>query len=289
MNIYLRKVASEGINHHVEHCIFVPASRVLFSSRCPTFRVSLLSSTKGIVEFFYGMTGVSKDKLRRASTPCIPESNMSAEESGQVGELSTYASRILMRCLWLSRRARPDIAFAVQRLASRVTRWTQWEDRQTYRLISYLHSTCDHVMKLTAELAALPSMHVYTDSDFSSCPYTAKSTSGIVYVVRAGQGCFPVIWQSKKQSSTARSTTEAELIALAGALFGETLHLHLMLETLVESNVDIIFEQNNQATITVVKAGYSGYSVKLRGANRVHRVSLASVKELLDKEEFSIN
>ena len=44
MNIYLRQVASEGINHHVEHCIFVPASRVLFSSRCPTFRVSLLSS-----------------------------------------------------------------------------------------------------------------------------------------------------------------------------------------------------------------------------------------------------
>ena len=44
MNIYVRKVASVGINHHVEHCIFVPASRVLFSSRCPTFRVSLLSS-----------------------------------------------------------------------------------------------------------------------------------------------------------------------------------------------------------------------------------------------------
>ena len=44
MNIYVRKVASEGINHHVEHCIFVPASRVLFSSRCPIFRVSLLSS-----------------------------------------------------------------------------------------------------------------------------------------------------------------------------------------------------------------------------------------------------
>ena len=28
MNIYLRKVASEGINHHVEHYMFVPASRV---------------------------------------------------------------------------------------------------------------------------------------------------------------------------------------------------------------------------------------------------------------------
>ena len=44
MKIYVRKVASEGINHYVKHCIFVPAFRVLFSSRCPTFRVSLLSS-----------------------------------------------------------------------------------------------------------------------------------------------------------------------------------------------------------------------------------------------------
>ena len=44
MNMYLRKIASEGINHHVEYCIFVLASRVLFSSRCPTFRVSLFSS-----------------------------------------------------------------------------------------------------------------------------------------------------------------------------------------------------------------------------------------------------
>ena len=52
MNIYiydLRKVASKGINHHVEHCIFVPASRVLFSSRCPTFRVSLLSSPAPLI------------------------------------------------------------------------------------------------------------------------------------------------------------------------------------------------------------------------------------------------
>ena len=53
MNIYLRKVASEGINHHVEHCISVPASRVLFSSRCPTFRVSLLSSFVAIFGLQY--------------------------------------------------------------------------------------------------------------------------------------------------------------------------------------------------------------------------------------------
>ena len=85
------------------------------------------------------------------------------------------------------------------------------------------------------------------------------------------QACWP----------TARSTTEAELMAFAGALFGETLHLHT-----IESKVDILFEQDNQATITVVKAGYSA---KLLGANRVHRVNLGSVHELLELGVFNIS
>ena len=56
------KVASEGINHHVEHCIFVPASRVLFSSRCPTFRVSLLSSDLTCSESGWRCAGGSCEK-----------------------------------------------------------------------------------------------------------------------------------------------------------------------------------------------------------------------------------
>ena len=64
MNIYLRKVASEGMNHHVEHCIFVLASRVLSFSRCPTFRVSLLSSKiYQFVTIYIYMTPPSSKKL----------------------------------------------------------------------------------------------------------------------------------------------------------------------------------------------------------------------------------
>ena len=230
---------------------------------------------KGIVEFFCEVTDVPKEKLRSVTTPCLPEANMCDEELDNEGQLSKFASRILMRCLWLSRLCRPDIAFAVQRLASRVTRWTKWEDRQTYRLVSYLHSTCNHVLKLTVDPSQQPSLHVFMDSNFASCPYTAKSTSGIVYVIKSGIQHYPVMWQSKKQSSTARSTAEAELIAFASALFGESLHLHTMLETLTESNVQIVFEQDNQATITILEAGYSA---ELRGANRVHTAGLLYVR-----------
>ena len=236
----------------------------------------------GIVDFFCEMTSVQKEKLGRVPTPCLPESSMTDLELSQEGELRTIAARILMRCLWLSRLARPDISFAVQRLASRVTKWTRWEDRQMYRLVSYLHSTCEYVMRVAAEPSEQPTLLVFTDSDFASCPYSAKSTSGIVYVLKTGSSSFPLLWSSKKQSSTARSTTEAELIAC----FGEALNFHYMIESLAESKVPVVFEQDNQAAITVMQ---SGYSAKLRHTGRVHRVNVASIHEQLEQGAFDLD
>eukprot|EP00435_Cladocopium_sp_Y103_P057257 s2861_g19.t1 len=99
---------------------------------------------KGIVDLFCEMTETVKEKLRAVTAPCLPESNMTDEEL-----------------------AKPDIAFAVQRLASHVTRWTRWEDRQTFRLISYLRAASEHVMKLKVDPNQLPSLSVNTDSDFA--------------------------------------------------------------------------------------------------------------------------
>ena len=114
---------------------------------------------------------------------------------------------------------------------------------------------------------------------------TQQRVHPVLYVIKSGIQHYPVMWQQLKQSSTARSTTEAELIAFA-TLFGESLHLHTMLETLTESNVEIVFEQDNQATIAILEAGYSA---KLRGANRVHRVNIASIHEKLEKIVFSLD
>lgn len=96
----------------------------------------------GIVDFFCEMTGTVKEKLCAVTTLCLPESDMTDDELAKVGELSAISSRILMRCLWLSRQARPDIAFAVPRLASRGTKWIRWEDRQTHPSSNQL-LTCD--------------------------------------------------------------------------------------------------------------------------------------------------
>ena len=109
-------------------------------------KYDMRSYAKGIVDFYCEITDTNPDKLKKVTSPCLPESNMSDEEISQDGEMHAFAARVLMRCLWLSRLARPDLSFAVQRLASRVTRWTKWEDRQMLRLISYLNATSDFVM-----------------------------------------------------------------------------------------------------------------------------------------------
>lgn len=220
------------------------------------------SYAKGIVEFNCELTGTAKSKLRNVSAPCLPESNMTDAEVASEGTIQPFAARILMRCLWTQKLAWPDISFAVQRLASRVTRSEEF------------------VMKAAVEPDQVPELLVYTDSDFASCPFTAKSTSGMVYILRTGSSCLPLLW-----SSLARSTTEAELIACASALFGEALNFHTMIDSLAKTIIPSKFQHDNPAARTVIRAGYSS---KLRHAGRVHRVNVTSINEQLAEGVFDL-
>ena len=236
-----------------------------------------------IVQTYCELTGTTPDRLRQVTTPSLAESAMTDEEIATPGELHDSASRILMRCLWLARLCRADISFAVTRLAARVTKWTSWEDRQTLRLVSYIHHTRDVCMNATCSWDAPPELHVYTDADFAACPYTSRSTSGIVVHIGTGQHAFPVMWQSRKQTSVARST-EAEMISMASALFSEVINLQTFLQSVSKGTVPIIFFQDNETVLAILK---SGYSPKLRHLGRVHRVNVASMAEIFEQEDFS--
>ena len=114
-----------------------------------------------------------------------------------------------------------------------------------------------------------PVIHAYSDADFASCPWTAKSTSGIMLGIKTGDSFYPLFWQSRKQSSVARSTPEAEIIAFAAVLYGETLHVQETLQHLLEQDVHVKLEQDNEAVIKIIQ---TRYSARLRHCNRVHKV-----------------
>jgi len=129
---------------------------------------------------------------------------MTDDELNQQGQLSGSEARVLMRILWLSRLARPDVSFIVGRLATRVTQWSKFEDRKLYRCICYLHHSREKV--LVGQIRHTHDEHeatieVFTDSGFASCPLSAKSTSEIMFVIKTGTLPFPIYWSSKKQTN----------------------------------------------------------------------------------------
>ena len=106
-----------------------------------------------------------------------------------------------------------------------------------------------------------PTLSVFTSFDFATCPFTAKSASGVFIEITAGSGRFPIFWQSNKQSSVAQSMPEAEASVIASALFGETLNVQALLEELLQTTILVTFYQDNEALLRILE---SGYSAKLR-------------------------
>ena len=110
-----------------------------------TLDLDMRSYETGIVEFDCGLRGIEVTSLKRVTSPALPESSVTDQEAEEQGVLHNQASKVLMRLLWLSRLSRPDLSFITGRLASNVSRWSRWDDRQLSRVISYSHYTSEFV------------------------------------------------------------------------------------------------------------------------------------------------
>ncbi|GJX64031.1 retrovirus-related pol polyprotein from transposon TNT 1-94 [Tanacetum coccineum] len=106
--------------------------------------------------------------------------------------------------------SRPDLVFAVCMCARYQAKPTKKHFEAIKRVFRYLKGTInmglwypkDNAMSLTA----------YADADHAGCQDSRRSTSGSAQFL----GDRLVSWSSKKQQSTAISTTEAEYIAMSG-------------------------------------------------------------------------
>ena len=94
---------------------------------------------------------------------------------------------------------------------------------------------------------------LFVDADLAGNPEDTKSRSGGYLVIAGPNTWFPVTWIYRKQTSTSRSTTEAEVVALAVALFSEAIPTLQLLDLLLGRSVDLFILEDNQATIKVVE------------------------------------
>ena len=74
------------------------------------------------VELYLQFSGATRESLMKVSTPNIDDHLLEPELSEKRGELSTVAIRIVLKILFLARRARCDIMWATSSLAREETR-----------------------------------------------------------------------------------------------------------------------------------------------------------------------
>ena len=154
-------------------------------------------------------------KFKTVSTPFHDDkiARPIGDEAERRGELQAIASRVLMKVLFAARMARFDLLRATQGLASRVTKWSKECDVALHRLMCYIHSTIDVVQSgFIGDEPQSCKLWLFADSDHAG-EHDSRSTSGCILAMVRPNTYFPLTAFSKKQTATAMSSTEAEVIA----------------------------------------------------------------------------
>ena len=156
------------------------------------------------------------DRCNSVGTPLDPNVPLEPNPEGNEGNRSNSFARLLGELQFLANATRPDLAYAVNRLAAYTANPSLQHTSALKRILRYLSGTRTHGIVYKA-LPLQPSFfHGYADAAYHTAYANAderKSTTGYVFI--AGEGA--ITWSSKKQVSTALSSTEAEYVALSEA------------------------------------------------------------------------
>ena len=149
--------------------------------------------------------------------------------------------------LYLSTGTRPDIAFAVGNVARFSANPTTRHWIGVKRILRYLKGTSDLGLRYSRN--GDEDVVGYSDSDWAGDLDDRKSVSGYMFKLCGA----PISWRSKKQTSVALSTAEAEYIALAYASQEAIWLRRLMTELRMEQSKPTLIYENNQSAISLAQ------------------------------------
>ncbi len=149
--------------------------------------------------------------------------------------------RTLGQLAYLANGTRPDIMWAVARLATGITTPTKGLWNRIGRLLRYLNGTKDRGLFYERK-DKTPKLETFVDSSFAVDERRGRSVTGYITYLNGG----PVMWKSHLQSTVADSPNAAEYIALYESAVASTGLSNLLSEIGVElEDTCCIFEDND--------------------------------------------
>jgi hypothetical protein len=148
---------------------------------------------------------------------------------------------------YLARGTRPDLSFAISHLASFCSTYQETHWKACERVMKYLQGTID--ASLVYHRDGNQKIAGYSDAEYAGDKGDRKSVGAYVFTLANG----PVSWQSKKQTTVAWSSMEAEYIAL-GSAGKEAVWLSIMDQELgFHDGKPVTIFEDNQPAIALAK------------------------------------
>jgi hypothetical protein len=238
------------------------------------------------------LSAIGGEVLRPHKVPTIePRELEQRADITQPGGMAASCRTFVGSLMWLVRCTRPDLAYAVNCLSRKVDKWDQGDDVALGRIFGYLADTLNLglVYRAAKEVEySMSSADIYvracSDADLAGCLDTARSTSGwLVFVDAPGGGGTSslVDWSSRRQTAVAKSTAEAEIIAINDCVTKGSLPTLGFVEVLLQRIVRLLQETDSEAARHAV---VNGASSALRYIRRHQRISLAMMRDVFMEE-----
>ena len=239
---------------------------------------------KALVEQLLKETGFTDCRTRRTPLDpgkrllrCTIQDEEERKKSGCGVIDQTEFRSIIGKFNYLASTTRPDLSYAVSYLSQFIQCPHAEHTAAAEDVLRYLAGT----PSLGLTFRRRPDMKLvgYVDADWAQCPIDRRSYSGHIMMMSGG----PVAWESKKQPTTALSSTEAEYMALtSGAkelvfLAGIIMELGLELDERPTINCD------NQGAIKLARN--NGYSPRTKHIDVRHHY----IRELLEENVLELN
>ena len=181
------------------------------------------------------------EDAKTVSTPSDPNVKLEKEDGYSNPVDATYYQSLVGSLLYAAMATRPDIAHTVGMLGRYNSAPNETHMTAAKRVCRYLKGTIDIKLVYTETVCEAVG---YSDADWASSVDDRHSTSGNVMLIAGGA----VSWLSKRQTTVALSTAEAEYVSLT-TMIQEAICIRRLLQCIGEKDDTVtVFEDNQGAT-----------------------------------------